>query len=1075
MASQLELAQKPFIELQIEALVEENVIKPNRVSNFIKKLESRILSFSSLDRSKLSTLPLLGRPNSTNDDHPKISKFVPPEKIVVVGGFKTLTAIRRANYVDVAIPLPSQCLEKKDIKNQKYNQKRALYLRQLARLLRKDDLIEELHFRYFQGDVLKPVLILTPKCSKLKSAGIMFQLFVYPPEDVMKLSMLHPSHGNLAPRWFFKDYPIENDDPSIEEFFDSDSDVTPSPFYNSSILSDMEMIANSALLSEQLGPHTSLTEALMLAKIWLYQRELHNHFSFIISMYMAYLQTQQVIHQNMSSYQIFRTTIKSLVSSDWSQTGLSYFDDSKEKISTFKSFFPIIFLSPSGILNICYNITQDLYDRLKHEAQATQSIFASNSSHTFELLFLKKLDFVNKFDVVVHLPRATAAPPSNLEYLKKMLDHGVFSPHVYSEFILKTVRMGLTDRIVLVQQSNEHFFVNDKWDFGSPPSSPAEEDNTFTFGLLLDPEKSLRIADVGPEAQSDEAEEFRRFWGSKCELRLQNGIISETVVWPVDRFHQRRAIIKHILAHAMKRHDIPHVIVHYTALERFISLQNVFFKWRDEPNSITDTSTNGGSKRKRREDSIQPIGVGEEVFQKLLCAYNEFNKVLRNVDGMKHAITSIQPMSQHLRSSSVFPPLPVSLQHQNSSLKRRRGVSIFPENFDEVGKILHIEPADILLTLESTGKWPNELEAFEAARLEYLIELGEALQEREYSVKFADNFLDVLHGQFLFRVHVKCPKQLALISASSSKGDFHNTRTDLEIMPKIHSALDQLYREKPAFGLTCRLVKRWIYCQLLTDHFSDITLDLIVAHLFLNPEPYTEPSSSFCGFRRFLMLMAQHDWNQSPLMVNFNNQLKVDEATRLKDAMLKDRSKYPPMVISTPYDKETSSWTKKTPTMPLLDLLVRICRKAHQFICSDVVPNIEIIDDCRALFRPNIKLFDLIVMLRSEVVQNRFMNIDRSKSFKLTGKELGERDPSALKVMPVVDLNLIEQYVRILRGKYDKKALFFYDKYGQQMIGVVLKPESESSAAPEDLKKLAVGIKKLGSKMVESIKLVKNK
>lgn len=1062
MASQLELAQKPFIELQIEALVEENVIKPNRVGKFIEKLESRIVSLRSLDRRKPFKLPLMRRPNSSDDDYPKISKFVPPEKIVVVGGFKTSTAIKRANYVDIAIPLPSRYLEKKDIKNQRYYKKRALYLRQLAHLLRKDDLVEELHFRYHQGDVMKTVLILTPKCGKLKSAGIMFQLFAYPAEDVIKLSMLHPAHGNLAPKWFFKDYPVESYDPAVKKFLESDSDVMPSPFYNSSILFDIEVVANSALLTEQLSPHASLTEALVLAKIWLYQRELHNLFSFIISMYMAYLQTRQVIHQNMSSYQVFKTTIKSLASSDWDQAGLSYFDDSKEKISTFKPFFPIVFLSPSGALNLCYNITQDLYDRLKHEAQVAQGIFASNSSHTFELLFLTKLDFANKFDVIVQLPKCTAEPPLDLEYLKKWMDHGTFSRRVYSDYILKTVRTALTDRIVLVQQSIEHLSAGCAEYL--PAVSNSGEDDTFTFGLSLDPEKSLRLVDVGPEAQSDEAEEFRRFWGSKCELRLQNGIISETVVWQVDRFHQRRAIIEHILDYAIKkRHNLPKVIVHSTLLERFISLENVLFQWRDEPSLIGETNTSNGSKRKCRQDDIKPIGVGEEVFQKLLCAYNEFNKVLRNVEGMKHAITSIQPISQHLRNSSVFPPLPVSLQRRNISLKRRKGVSIFPEDFDQVGNLLHIEPSEILIALESTGKWPNELEAFEAARLEYLIELGEALKEREYCVKFADNFLDVLHGQFVFRIHVKCPKQIALISASSSKGDFHKTRTDLEIMPKIHSALDQLYREKPAFGLTCRLVKRWIYCQLLTDHLSDITLDLIVAHLFLNPEPYTEPSSSLLGFRRFLKLMAQHDWNQSPLMVNFNNQLKVDEETRLKDAMLKDRSRYPPLVICTPYDREASFWTKKTPTMPLLDLLVRICSAAHRFICSDVAPNI------RGLFQPNIKLFDMIVFLRSEVVQNLFMNTNPSKVFELHGREPEEKNPSALKVMPIVDLNLVEQYVKLLRDSYDKTAVFFYDKYGQRMIGVVLRPE-DSSAAPADL---AAGMKKLGSKLVESVKLVK--
>lgn len=181
MTSQLELVQKPFIELQIEALVQENSIKPKKVGDFIAKLESRILSVSSLDYNKLlkkkrPILPLIGRPNasSSDDDYPKVLKFIPPEKLIVVGGFKTLTAIKRANHVDLAVPMPSSCLEKKDIKNQRYQQKRALYLAQLGQLLNclsqnEGDPIEKLEFRYHQGDFLKPILLITPRSDKLNS------------------------------------------------------------------------------------------------------------------------------------------------------------------------------------------------------------------------------------------------------------------------------------------------------------------------------------------------------------------------------------------------------------------------------------------------------------------------------------------------------------------------------------------------------------------------------------------------------------------------------------------------------------------------------------------------------------------------------------------------------------------------------------------------------------------------------------------------------------------------------------------------------------------------------------------
>lgn len=1086
MASQLELTQKPFIELQIEALCEENRIKPKRVRKFVKELESRLLSIKKLNYQKLLNrsfrLPLAERPNSLNADYPKCFKFLPPEKLDVIGGFRTSSARKNVGHVDLAVCIPASCFEKKDIKNQRYHIKRALYLTQLAHLLNGATglgLIEKIQFQYHKGDFLKPVLLLTPSDEKLKTST-MFQLFVYPsPDCAIKTSALNPLHGNVAPKWFFNDYPIESDDQDVQAFLVSDSTATPTPLYNSSILLDMELVPIADTLAEQISGQESIMNALMLTKVWLSQRDLHHHFSFILSVFVAYLQTRRTIHQNMSSYTIFKLIIKFILLSDWANYGASYFDDSKEKIPTFKQAFPVVFLSPSGNLNLCFNVTLDLYDRLKHEAQVAQSILDSNSPDTFELLFLKKIDFINKFDVIVHLPKCTKKLPANIEYLKQFMQLGVFTPRIYSENVLRLVQRGLTDRVLLVQQSIRQLLtLNKTWNLRSIPYDPSNEaECTFTFGLLLDGEKSLRILDIGPQAETPEAEEFRKFWDPKSQLRLQNGLISETVVWHVDSFSQRRAIIKFILNHALKRANITNVVVHYTLLERFLDLQNVHFRWKDEKDTDNGDSnrenTNTAKKRKNEElDDGKPIGVGEEVYLRVMRSYNELNKVIRSIEGLKHSINSIQPISTHLRSTSVFPPLPVSIQARNKSLKRTKGVTLFPEDFKEVGKILYIEPVEILITLDNTGKWPSDFEGVEAAKIEYLIELGENLKEREYGVKFSGTYLDLLHGQFVFRIRVKCAKELTQSLATLGRNEFLKRRLDLEVLPLMHGALDQLYRQKPAFSLTCRLVKRWMSCHLMTDHISDHALDLIVANLFLHSEPYSEPSSSSCGFRRFLMLMSTHNWKELPLVVNFNNQLKVDEINRFKETMKENRSKYPPVVIVTPFDKLSSPWTKTNPTQELLDLLVRICTKGLHFFNKNIIENFQVLDDLKALFRPNFKTFDLIIKLHSHTVQTFFMSIDPPKNFKLVGREPSSNQPSAFKVMPIVDLNVIEQYVKLLRDNYDDLAMFFYDKYGQRVIGIIMKPNSERKLEG-DLSKFVKGIKQLGAKLVDSVSVVK--
>lgn len=1083
MSAHLLLAQKPFIELQIEALVEENCIKRKRVDKFIDEFNTRISEIEELDYDELLDkkfrLPLIGRPNAYAGDYPRGFKFIPPKKISILGGYTTSTAIKGKTYIDLAICMPSKHLEKKDVKNQRYHRKRALYMAQLATLLNGSTglgLIESIEYQYFRGNFLKPTLLLTPMDAKLKEYA-KFQVFVYPdPTDCpIRSSILVPNHGNVAPKWFFENYPIENSD--LTDFLNSDSDITPSPFYNSDILSDLEMIANSDMITENVADHKSITEALMLTKIWLLQRDLHYHFSFIISMFVAYLQTKRIVHHNMSSYQIFKTIIKSLTESDWTSEGLSYYDDSKYKIQSFKPHFGVIFLGPSGTLNLCYHITRDLYERLKHEALVAHELLTQNIQEAFDLLFLKKLEFFNKFDAIVHLPQCTKRLPSNLESLKKFMDHGILTPHVCSDQILGVVQRALTDRVTLIQQSSEHLLCKEKrWNLKGIPYDPSKENITFVFGLLLDAEKSLRIIDVGPPADSQEAEEFREFWGPKSQLRLQNGIISETVVWHVDSFSQRRAIIKYILTHALKKLNLNQIVLHYTLLEQSISLSNVLFAWRDEQNTANQATENGKRKRDSADDEklgFKPIGVGEEVFQKALQSYNELNQVLRGIENMKHSITSIQPVSHHIRASAPFPPMPVSLQAKNKSLKRSKGVTLFPEGFDQAGKILHIEPISILVTLEGSGKWPNEIEALEAAKQAYLIQLAESLKEKSYSIRLAtENYLDILHGQFIFRLRVRCPKELALSSQAQAKPEFQRRRLEFEIEPRIHASLDQLYREKIAFGTTCRLVKRWLACQLLSDHLNDLTIDLLVAHLFLNPEPYTEPSSSSVGFRRFLELVAKFDWSQLPLIVNLDDQMKEDEITRVRDSMLEDRRKFPPLVVCTPYDKGISPWTRENPSQESLDLLVMICTKAHQYFNKEILLKFDAKDEFKALFRPNFKIFQLLIKLNSRVVQNFFMSFDPPKNFQLKGREPSVKNPSAFQVMPIVGLNIVDRYVNLLKFTYNDVASFFHDRYGQRVIGITLKPDSELKLHG-DISKFIRDVKQLGSKMVDSIVVLK--
>lgn len=1064
----IEMASKPFIELQIEDMLEETRIKSfKRVDNFIDELEKRLTnikpSTSKLNFKEINSVrvPLVRRIAGLT--YSKKYNFAPPEKLDVIGGYPVVAALNSGYNVDLAVKAPISFWNGKDFKNHKYHYKRAFYLGYLAKSLAKSsssDLICKLEFRYFQGDYLKPVLLLTPRDNKL-AQSVTFQLFVYPAEHPkFKLSNLHPSISNVDPNWWDCET-MQYEKPSDENSEEEQTETARTSIYNSSIAMDCEMMSNLDLLLTNTSEEQSIVDAIILMKIWLKQRELKDHFAFIVTIFTAHLQTKRSIHKNMSCYQIFKIIIKTLMESKWDTDGLSFYEDSADKIESFRPYFPVIFLSPSGYMNLCYNVSLDLYRRLKHEAQISFELLDENPQDSFEHLFVQPLDFNMKFDLIIHLPNYATNIPESLENVEQKLSSGVPNTKMHSSQVLLLVERALTDRIKLAQTNLDHLLLNKKWDFRELPLDPSRNKN-LTFGLLLDAEKSLRQIDKGPDAQSEEADEFRSFWEPKCELRrFGDGSITETVVWHANKFSQRRKIIQYALQHVLKKHaNIKNVTIHQTQLERFINLSHVSFQI--EPT----VDQEGKSENKTNETKL---GTGEETFLQVLDAYNGLNKTLRSIEGLKHTISTIQPLSASLRGCSTFPPLPVDLQPRNLKLKSKAGCYYFPKKFSKINRILDLTPIEILVSLDGGGSWPSEHEALQASKMDYLVNLAESLKEtHNLNVKISREHLDILYSHFVFRVILKCPKELVLLhqERSNNPASFSETHMRLEITPRVNAALDNLHREKPSFALTCRLVKRWLSSQMMFGQLDDIVIDLLVANIYLHPQPYTEPSSSLCGFKRFLHLMSTHDWKMTPIIVNFDNNLKIDEIKKLKDNTISTREKYPPMIICTPYENVMSPWTKEKPTTPILDLLIRLCSKARSYLCDMTSKPIteETTEELTALFRPSFKIFNMLIKLRTECVQNFYLSID-APSFMLEGSA---RKSTARRSMPIIGFNIVRRYVEELRKYYGDLALFFYDEHGQKNIGVVMKPNSEKELSG-DIKTLISNFKKIGSGLVDNV------
>ena len=85
---------------------------------------------------------------------------------------------------------------------------------------------------------------------------------------------------------------------------------------------------------------------------------------------------------------------------------------------------------------------------------------------------------------------------------------------------------------------------------------------------------------------------------------------------------------------------------------------------------------------------------------------------------------------------------------------------------------------------------------------------------------------------------------------------------------------DRLHSQQPSYGPTCCLVKRWLSAHLLDNsHIPDIVVELLVASMYLTPDPYKPAQTPQVAFLRFLELFARDHWSTEPIFVNFNNEL----------------------------------------------------------------------------------------------------------------------------------------------------------------------------------------------------------
>uniref|UniRef100_A0A3Q1AQ75 Nucleolar protein 6 n=1 Tax=Amphiprion ocellaris TaxID=80972 RepID=A0A3Q1AQ75_AMPOC len=740
---------------------------------------------------------------------PKITKgkfhMAPPASIDLIGSYPLGTCTKPHVMVDLAVTIPADVLHPKDVVNQRYPRKRALYLAGLAQYLTSSSDIGTMRYSCLHGNRLRPVLLLTPPDKN--SSSFTVRVHACPPPGFFKPSRFHPQRNNIRTEWY------------------TGFSEPPTPHYNSSVLGDLLPRTHLQFLSAISSQCSAFADGVALLKVWLRQRELNQGTGcfngFLASMLMAYLLTTHRISNTMTAYQLLRNSLNFLASTDLTVNGISLARDADSTAPTlaeFHSAFQVVFVDPSGHLNMCADMTACTYMQVTFPFRAELSA----------VLIISDLPFC-AFYLPLRLCELVKLQSSckKLNLLSELMDHSGNYVHTALPFILSLLQRGLDQRIQLLTHS---LSPDPEWSVESEaPKYKAQP--PLSFGLLFRPELAASVLERGPPADSPKAAEFRQLWGLRSELRrFQDGAITEAVLWDGESMCQKRLVPKQIITHLLQLHaDIPESCVRYVG-------------------AMVDDVIKSGS---------EVPSTGEEKSLAVVQSYDDLSRKLWRLEGLPLSITAVQGAHPALRYTQVFPPKPLKMDYSFFD-KEKTCRSLVPKE----GKPCpaYITPITVICHMEGSGKWPHDRLAIRHIRAAFHIQLGELLRKHhKYTCRPCPTHLDVWKDGLAFRIQVAYHREPQVLRESVNPEGLLVVRDNEEAQalematihkPLLTSTLHGLQQQHPCFGAVCRLAKRWLGAQLFTPllRFNHV-------FPFVEAADYTEIKNGFMASRESLPVM----------------------------------------------------------------------------------------------------------------------------------------------------------------------------------------------------------------------------
>ncbi|KAF8423778.1 Nrap protein [Tirmania nivea] len=945
-----------------------------------------------------------------------------PSYVNVVGSFPMKTMIKESggNNVDFVVQMPSSLFQEKDYLNYRYFHKRAYYLACLAAGIHEaNDFRCNTSFTLLNGDALRPVLLIAPSANAgeydFTKSKCTIRVIPCISPDVFPVKKLALSKNCVRPASQLEATP--------------NTTLPPTPTYNSSVLADTSYLYHLKLLHASSSHSAAFRDACVLGRIWLRQRGFTSDVAyggignFEWSALMAYLMKTgdamgvTVLAGGYSNYQMFKGTLQFLATRDLTKNPLVV---NRISDGTPLSDAPIVMDGELG-LNIFFKMSPWAYKMLRHEANLTLSALNSSTLDQFDAIFLNRVDEPYlRYDLICNIPIppevAVASSPDNTDM------RVTFAQKLYRVFL-----HGLTDRVTMITLKLPEI---QPWDTRKKGGGLSDQ-KTVTAGFFLNSEKCHRLIDHGPSAENKkEATSYRNFWGEKAELRrFKDGSILESVFWG-DNKDPKTPVIHQVISYIAKRHFSPEIS------------EGIIFIGDEYAQLLPNHQLPGA----------QAI---TKFFQPVMTGYETLVKDLRSIEDLPLIIRHITPISSALRFSTIQSPLP--------------GL--------DAGVFMNA-PAEVALQFESSGRWPDDLVAIQRTKIAFLIRIGQLLEESsaEGNIStrvglenqepgqetFNASFLDVIyHSGPTFRIRIYHEREPYLLERRSKDKSLLPHTRDLAsqaltiydrtfVKSPIHTACIAKLCHRHAFlSPTIRLVKKWFAAHLLSCHFPEELIELIVARQFVSPFPWSTPSSIMTGFLRTLEFLATWDWRVDPLVVDTSDGNSTDldnlaagidigvlksidivsitekfEALRKSDPGLNRTV----LFAATNYDHSGIAWTENSPSRVVAARVTALARSAIGHAKKNGSGNVE------TLFAHALVDYDFVIHLDPTY---------------LAGVRGGKSKRSKYKNIP--DLQILQigfdpasLFLQDLQRIYTTSLIFFHGSPSTPTIGALWAPHTST-------------------------------